>query len=132
MNSMIGFNPAAAAPTPIPVKPASEIGVSMILSSPYLSNNPFETLFEILRILVICIYVILFFDMNEFFFLHLFQGKLGRLTLYAPLYFPTSSPIKNTDGSLSISSSIAILNASLTVTCPYSLRIFFFFVFELM
>ena len=36
-------------------------------------------------------------------------------TLYAPLYYPTSSPIKNTFSSLSISSDIAELIASLQV-----------------
>jgi len=34
MNSIIGFNPTSPAPTPIPVKPASEMGVSQILSGP--------------------------------------------------------------------------------------------------
>lgn len=35
MNSIIGFNPYMAAPTVMPVKPDSVIGVSMILALPY-------------------------------------------------------------------------------------------------
>ena len=43
MNSTIGRKPESAEPTAKPVKPASVIGVSMTLFSPYLSNNPFDT-----------------------------------------------------------------------------------------
>jgi hypothetical protein len=78
MNSTIGLSPYKPAPTPIPVKPASEMGVSQILFGPYLSYIPFDT-------------------------------------LYAPLYYPTSSPMRKTLGSLSISSDIAELIASLQV-----------------
>lgn len=34
----------AEAPIPIPVNPASVIGVSTILRGPYFSNNPFDIL----------------------------------------------------------------------------------------
>ena len=34
INSIIGLKPISPAPTPIPVKPVSVIGVSMILSPP--------------------------------------------------------------------------------------------------
>lgn len=47
---------------------------------------------------------------------HLQIGALDLLTLYAPSYRATSSPIRKTLSSLSISSSMAILRASLTVT----------------
>ena len=43
---MIGLKPAAEAPTPIPVNPASVMGVSITLSPPYLSYNPLETFFD--------------------------------------------------------------------------------------
>ena len=41
---MTGFFPANAAPTPAPMKPPSDIGVSRTLDSPYFSNNPFVAL----------------------------------------------------------------------------------------
>src|SRR5688572_13477402 len=44
MMSTIGRNPAIAAPTPRPVKPASEIGVSMTRSLPNSSTRPVSTL----------------------------------------------------------------------------------------
>src|SRR5262245_6234714 len=44
MMSTIGRMPVMAAPTPMPVKPASEIGVSMIRSLPNSSTNPVNTL----------------------------------------------------------------------------------------
>ena len=40
INSTIGLRPAAALPIPAPIKPASEIGVSLILSGPYFSKKP--------------------------------------------------------------------------------------------
>ena len=40
MISMIGRSPAMEAPTPIPVKEFSEIGVSMTRDSPYFWNSP--------------------------------------------------------------------------------------------
>ena len=43
------------------------------------------------------------------------QAAGSQRTLYAPLYWPTSSPIMKTFGSLVISSSIAWLRASLQV-----------------
>src|SRR5215467_10073618 len=44
MMSMIGRMPAIAAPTPMPLKPASEIGVSMMRSLPNSSTSPVSTL----------------------------------------------------------------------------------------
>src|SRR6266853_2609867 len=44
MMSTIGRMPAIAAPTPMPEKPASEIGVSMIRSLPNSSTSPVSTL----------------------------------------------------------------------------------------
>src|SRR5215204_597513 len=44
MMSTIGRMPVMAAPTPMPVNPASEIGVSMILSLPNSSTRPVSTL----------------------------------------------------------------------------------------
>src|SRR5688572_6002891 len=44
MMSTIGRIPVIAAPTPRPVKPASEIGVSMMRSLPNSSTRPFSTL----------------------------------------------------------------------------------------
>ena len=44
MMSTIGRSPAIAAPTPRPVKPASEIGVSMMRSLPNSSTRPVSTL----------------------------------------------------------------------------------------
>src|SRR5262245_2328394 len=44
MMSTIGRMPVMAAPTPMPVKPASEIGVSMIRSLPNSSTSPVNTL----------------------------------------------------------------------------------------
>src|SRR5256885_12476771 len=44
MMSTTGRNPVIAAPTPIPVKPASEIGVSITLSAPNSSTRPDNTL----------------------------------------------------------------------------------------
>ena len=44
INSITGFNPYIAAPTPMPVNPCSEMGVSQILESPNLSYNPLEIL----------------------------------------------------------------------------------------
>src|SRR5688572_23785110 len=44
MMSTIGRMPVMAAPTPMPVKPASEIGVSMIRSLPNSSTRPVSTL----------------------------------------------------------------------------------------
>src|SRR5262245_2780451 len=44
MMSTIGRMPAMAAPTPSPVKPASEIGVSMMRSLPNSSTRPTSTL----------------------------------------------------------------------------------------
>ena len=40
MSSAIGRMPEMAAPTAAPMKPVSEIGVSMILSGPYLARRP--------------------------------------------------------------------------------------------
>ena len=44
INSTIGFKPIKDAPTAIPVKPASVIGVSQTLLPPYLSKRPFDIL----------------------------------------------------------------------------------------
>src|SRR6185295_4309135 len=44
MMSTIGRRPAIAAPTPMPLKPASEIGVSMMRSFPNSSTRPVSTL----------------------------------------------------------------------------------------
>src|SRR6202049_1455230 len=44
MISTTGRNPVIAAPTPIPVKPASEIGVSSTRSAPNSSTSPDNTL----------------------------------------------------------------------------------------
>ncbi len=44
MMSTIGRMPVIAAPTPRPVKPTSEIGVSMMRSGPNSSTSPFNTL----------------------------------------------------------------------------------------
>src|SRR6185503_10131838 len=44
MMSTIGRMPVMAAPTPMPVKPASEIGVSMMRSLPNSSTSPVSTL----------------------------------------------------------------------------------------
>ena len=44
MNSTIGRKPLAAAPTPIPPKPNSAIGVSITRSGPNSSSIPCETL----------------------------------------------------------------------------------------
>lgn len=44
MNSIMGLQPARAAPTPKPVKPASVIGVSITLSSPNSTDNYLDTL----------------------------------------------------------------------------------------
>jgi len=66
MNSIIGRIPCIAAPTPIPVNPASVIGVSTIRVPPNYLYNPLDI-------------------------------------LYAPSYYPTSSPIKITLGSRVIS-----------------------------
>src|SRR5580765_2586549 len=44
MMSTIGRRPAMAAPTPSPLKPASEIGVSMMRSLPNSSTRPVSTL----------------------------------------------------------------------------------------
>lgn len=93
MNSMIGLVPARAAPTPIPVKPISVMGVSMILFSPYLSYKPLLTYTPQYKEMI-C---------------------RSRVTLYAPLYLATSSPIKKTAGSRANSSSKAWFRASLTV-----------------
>src|SRR4051794_18884346 len=76
MNSIMGRNPAIAAPTPNPENPASEIGVSNTRRGPKCASMPSET-------------------------------------LYAPLYSPTSSPMRNTSGSRSISSHMAWRRASL-------------------
>jgi hypothetical protein len=43
MNSQMGRRPAMAAPTAIPVKPISVIGVSMTRLSPYFFHNPRDT-----------------------------------------------------------------------------------------
>lgn len=43
MNSQIGRRPAIAAPTAIPAKPISVIGVSMTRLSPYFFHNPLDT-----------------------------------------------------------------------------------------
>lgn len=45
MNYTIGFNPIKEAPTASPVKPAYVIGVSLTLSSPYLSTSPLVILY---------------------------------------------------------------------------------------
>jgi hypothetical protein len=45
MNSIIGLKPYEAAPTPIPVNPISEIGVSIILLSPNFFHKSFEILY---------------------------------------------------------------------------------------
>ena len=44
MMSTTGRRPVIAAPTPRPVKPGSEIGVSMMRSLPNSSTSPFSTL----------------------------------------------------------------------------------------
>ena len=44
MNSMIGRSPTIAAPTPMPAKPFSLIGVSMIRFGPKRSSKPWLTL----------------------------------------------------------------------------------------
>ena len=44
MNSTMGLNPFAAAPTEIPPNPNSAIGVSITRSGPNSSNIPWETL----------------------------------------------------------------------------------------
>jgi len=44
MNYITGVSPISDAPHPIPVNPASVIGVSHILEGPYLSINPFVIL----------------------------------------------------------------------------------------
>jgi hypothetical protein len=44
MMSTIGRIPVIAAPTPMPVKPASEMGVSMMRSLPNSSTSPLSTL----------------------------------------------------------------------------------------
>jgi hypothetical protein len=44
MNSQTGLRPAIAAPTAIPVKPISVIGVSITRLSPYFFHSPRETL----------------------------------------------------------------------------------------
>ena len=44
MNSTIGRSPTIAAPMPIPQKPSSEIGVSMIRRGPNLASIPWLTL----------------------------------------------------------------------------------------
>ena len=76
MNSQIGRSPFIAAPTAIPAKPSSAMGVSITLFSPNSANMPW-------------------------------------LTLYAPLYSATSSPIKKMLSSLRISSCMASRRASL-------------------
>lgn len=43
MNSQIGRSPAIAAPTAMPAKPISVIGVSITRLSPYFFHNPRET-----------------------------------------------------------------------------------------
>src|SRR3954471_8749857 len=75
MYSTIGRRPTIAAPMPMPVKPSSEIGVSITRRGPNWSSMPW-------------------------------------LTLYAPLYSATSSPIRKTRSSRSISSVIACRRAS--------------------
>ncbi len=40
MNSTMGFKPAMAAPTPMPAKPYSVMGVSMTRRAPNSSSNP--------------------------------------------------------------------------------------------
>jgi hypothetical protein len=45
MNSMTGRSPTIAAPTPIPAKPSSVIGVSTTRISPNSWRSPFETLY---------------------------------------------------------------------------------------
>ena len=45
MNSMIGRSPTIAAPTPMPAKPSSVIGVSTTRISPNFSSMPFDTLY---------------------------------------------------------------------------------------
>ena len=40
MNSIIGRSPTMAAPIPIPAKPFSLMGVSIILAGPKRSSNP--------------------------------------------------------------------------------------------
>jgi len=44
MNSQMGRSPAMAAPTAIPAKPISVIGVSMTRLSPYFFHSPRDTL----------------------------------------------------------------------------------------
>ncbi|MNH42326.1 hypothetical protein D3C79_1040010 [compost metagenome] len=44
MNSTIGRKPFIAAPTPIPAKPSSEIGVSITRFAPNSANIPWLTL----------------------------------------------------------------------------------------
>jgi len=75
MNSTTGRKPFMAAPTPMPAKPSSAIGVSITLLGPNSSNKPL-------------------------------------LTLYAPSYWATSSPIRKTVSSRRISSINASLSAS--------------------
>lgn len=43
INSQIGLSPAIAAPTAIPAKPISVIGVSIIRLSPYFFHKPLDT-----------------------------------------------------------------------------------------
>jgi hypothetical protein len=43
MNSTMGTRPDMAAPTPMPVKPASVMGVSTTRSRPNFSIKPFDT-----------------------------------------------------------------------------------------
>ena len=44
MNSTIGFRPAIAAPTPMPAKPCSVIGVSITRLAPNSCSSPCVTL----------------------------------------------------------------------------------------
>ena len=45
MNYITGLSPIKDDPIPMPVNPASVIGVSTILDAPYLANNPFDILY---------------------------------------------------------------------------------------
>ncbi len=44
IHSTMGRRPTIAAPMPMPVKPSSEIGVSITRSGPYFSSRPWLTL----------------------------------------------------------------------------------------
>ena len=55
MNSQMGLRPAMAAPTAMPAKPDSVMGVSITRDSPYFSHNPRETCLFVC--LIVCSFV---------------------------------------------------------------------------